>query len=250
MNEGVFAMRGKQYASQVLSLAQEVIDNQFGQISKAADTIYASLKEGGLLHVFGCGHSHILMEECFYRAGGLVPVNPIFETSTMLHEGAIKSSSIERMSGYAPLILDNYKVKKGEVMLIFSTSGINALPIEMALAAKEKGLTTVALTSLNYKDTASRYQTGEKLCDVVDIVIDTQTPCGDAVLTFEKSNVRAIPASSLLGVTILNVLMAEIVERYDQDGLTPPVFISGNLEGGLERNKAYLDEYKFKVKAL
>jgi len=243
-------MVGKQYASQALQLAQQVIDNQFGQISSAADRIYGSLKEGGLLHVFGCGHSHMFMEECFYRAGGLVPVNPIFETSTMLHEGAIKSSLIERMPGYAPLILGNHNVKKGEVLLIFSTSGINALPIEMALAAKEKGLTTIALTSLNYKDTASRYETGERLCDVVDLVIDTQTPCGDAIMTYEKSNVRAIPVSTLLGVTILNTLMAEIVERYDNDGLIPPVFISGNLEGGLERNKAYLDEYQFRVRAL
>ncbi|MCL2865083.1 MAG: SIS domain-containing protein [Lachnospiraceae bacterium] len=243
-------MIGKQYASQALDLALKAVDSQYEQILSAANIIYDSLKKDGLLHVFGCGHSHIFMEECFYRAGGLVPVNPIFETSTMLHEGAIKSSLIERMMGYAPFILDNYNTKKGEVLLIFSTSGINSLPIEMALAAKEKGLTTIAMTSLNYKDAVSRYPTGEKLCDVVDIVIDTQTPCGDAILDFEKSNVRAIPVSSLLGMTLLNTLMAEIIDCYEADNASPPVFISGNLEGGLERNKVYLEKYQFRVKAL
>lgn len=243
-------MVGKQYAVEVLGLAQQAVDNQYEAITKVADVIYESLKDGGLLHVFGCGHSHMLMEECFYRAGGLVPINPIFETATMLHEGAIKSSLIERMSGYASLILDNYAVKRGEVILIFSTSGINSLPIEMALAAKEKGLTTVAFTSLNYREAQSRYVSGEKLYEVVDYVVDNQAPQGDAILNFEQSQTRAIPASTVLSVTLLNVLMAEIVARFDENGLVPPVFVSGNVAGGMERNQNYLDAFKERVKAL
>ncbi|MCL2588511.1 MAG: SIS domain-containing protein [Oscillospiraceae bacterium] len=243
-------MIGKQYAEKILTLAGEAVDSQFDQIGKVADLVFASMKNGGLLHVFGCGHSHMMEEELFYRAGGLAPINPIFETATMLHEGAIKSSMIERMSGYAPYVLDDYDVKPGEVMLIFSNSGINSFPIEMALAAQEKGLTVVAFTSMNYKDAASRHPDGRKLCDIADIIIDTNAPKGDAMLHYEKSGVDAVPSSSILAMTLLNVLVAEIIERFDEAGLTPPVFISGNVEGGLERNQALLQKHKFKVKAL
>jgi len=243
-------MIGKQYAAEILELTQRVVDNQFEQITAAADRIYASLKEGGLLHVFGCGHSHMMMEECFYRAGGLVPINPIFETSTMLHEGAVKSSMIERMSGYAPLILDNYEVKAGEVILVFSTSGVNSLPIEMALAAKEKGLTVVAFTSLNYRNQQSRHESGKKLKDVADIVIDTQAKQGDAMVRYERIDISAVPGSTVISVTVLNTLIAEIIGRYDQEGLTAPVFVSGNIENGMERNQENIDKYRFKIKAL
>jgi len=243
-------MVGKQYASDVLDLAQKAIDSEYGQIRKVAAEIFKSLKDGGVLHVFGCGHSHMFMEECFYRAGGLAPVNPLFETSTMLHEGAVKSSLIERMSGYAPYVLDNYDVRPGEVILIFSQSGINSFPIEMAIAAKAKGLITVGFSSMNYRDAASRHPTGEKLCDVVDYVINNHSPYGDAMVAYEKSGVRAVPSSTVLSMMLLNMLIAEVIECYDQAGLRPPAFISGNTEGGMEYNKKFFDEYKPRVKAL
>ena len=243
-------MMGKQYAAQVLALAQGAIDDQYEQICKVAKVIFQSTKDGGLLHVFGCGHSHMMMEECFYRAGGFVAVNPLFETSTMLHEGAIKSSTIERMSGYAPAVLNNYQVAPGEVILIFSTSGINAFPIEMAEAAKEKGLTTVAFTSLNYRDAVSRHPGGLRLCEVVDFVINNHVPQGDAMLTYANSGITAVPSSTILSATLLNALIAEVLDCYDQAGLVPPAFVSGNVEGGAVRNQALLDAYRVRVRAL
>ena len=243
-------MVSKQYASDVISLMQTAVESEYEQILKVVAVIFESLKEGGVLHVFGCGHSHMFMEECFYRAGGIAPINPLFETSTMLHEGAVKSSLIERMSGYAPYVLDNYDTRSGEVMIIFSQSGINSFPIEMAVAAKEKGLTTVAFSSMNYKDAVSRHPTGEKLCDVVDYIINNHSPYGDAMVTYEKSGVKAVPSSTVLSMMLLNMLIAEIIDCFDKSGLTPPAFISGNVEGGMEKNKKFLDEYKARVKAL
>lgn len=242
-------MLSKVYADKVLALARQVMDTQSPRISQAADAIFASLLQDGLLHVFGCGHSHILSEECFYRAGGLVPINPIFETSTMLHEGAVKSSKIERMSGYAEVILCNYEVHADECLLIFSTSGINPLPIEMALAAKKKGLFVIAVTSGCYGDAYSRFRTGEHLADVADLVIDTQIPCGDAMLDLSPS-LSAVPGSTVIGSLLLNALIAEILERYQTSGLLPPVFTSGNTEGGYEKNTQYIESYKARVRAL
>jgi len=243
-------MVGKKYGSDVIGLAQTAIDSEYDKILQVAAVVFESLKNGGVLHVFGCGHSHMFMEECFYRAGGLAPVNPLFETSTMLHEGAVKSSLIERMSGYAPHVLDNYDTRPGEVILIFSQSGINSFPIEMAIAAKEKGLVTVGFSSMNYRDAASRHPTGEKLCDVVDYVINNHAPYGDAMVSYENSGVKAVPSSTVLSMILLNMLVAEVLECYDKANLRPPAFISGNTEGGMEYNKRFFDEYKPRVKAL
>lgn len=243
-------MLGKKYAEAVLELAQQTAESQIENISAAADMIYASIKQGGLLHVFGCGHSHMLCEECFYRAGGLVPVNPIFESSVMLHEGAVKSSSIERMSGYAPLILENFQVAAGEVIIIFSTSGINSMPIEMAIAAREKGMKVIAFSSTNYDGSMSRDKSGKRLPDFADLVIDNEIPRGDTMLTLEKSGVRAVPGSTVVGATLLNMLIAEIFERYEADGETPPVFVSGNTNGGYHQNQSYVKQYKNRVRAL
>lgn len=243
-------MLGKEYAASVLKMAEQAADSQQETIAGAADMIYASLKEGGLLHVFGCGHSHMLCEECFYRAGGLVPVNPIFESSVMLHEGAVKSSHIERMSGYASLILDNYQVFPGESIIIFSTSGINSLPIEMAMAAKDKGLNVIAFSSDNYDSSMSRDKSGKRLPDLSDIVINTGVPCGDAMIILPRSGSRAVPGSTVVSTVLLNMLVAEVLERYEQDGRTPPVFASGNAGDGLARNQVYIKEYKGRVKSL
>lgn len=243
-------MLGKKYADSVLSLANQVAENQYNTLSAAADMIFASLQGGGVLHVFGCGHSHIFCEECFYRAGGLVPVNPIFETSAMLHEGAVKSSHIEQMSGYAPLILDNYQVRAGEVIIIFSTSGINSLPIEMARYAKEKGLKVIAFSSNNYDRSQSRDKSGMRVPDYADLVIDTQVPKGDAMIELPDTGVRAVPGSTVVGTVLINMLIAEIMERYEQNGITPPVFTSGNTENGHEMNRGHIAAYKGRVKSL
>lgn len=241
-------MLGKEYADRALSLARQVMETQGAQIEAAADRIFASLRQDGLLHVFGCGHSHILAEECFYRAGGLVPINPIFESSAMLHEGAVKSSMVERMPGFARLILDNYATKPGECLIIFSTSGINSVPVEMALAARERGLTVIALTSGCYGGVAPRSKSG-RLQDVADLVIDTQIPKGDALLRI-RDDIRAVPGSTVVGCIVLNALIAEILERYTRAGLTPPVFVSGNTEGGFEKNRRYIEAYRGRVKSL
>ena len=243
-------MLGKEYVQKVLRLVEQATDSQYEQVQEAAGFIFESLKTGGLLHLFGCGHSNIPVEECFYRAGGLVPVNPIFESSLMLHEGAVKSSQLERLSGYAPLILDRHATKKGEAIIIFSNSGINSLPIEMAMAAKEKGLHVIALTSMSYAKEKSRHADGKKLYQVADIVIDTGIPHGDALVELESSKVCAVPGSTVVGTTLINMIIAEILALYDKEELQPSVFISGNVEGGFEKNSAYITEYSKVVKCL
>ena len=218
-------------------------------IAQVAGIIADSTMKDGLLHLFGCGHSHLAISEAFYRAGGFVPVNPIYETSAMLHEGAVKSSMVERMSGYAVHILDNYETRPGEVIIVFSNSGINSLPIEMALEAKVKGLIVVAVTSMAYKNEKSRHSSGKKLFQVADYVIDTKIPKGDGLVELTEGKIIA-PGSTAVCAAIVNMLICEIGEHYLRAGEAPPFFISGNVEGGMERNQSYIDRYRHRIKAL
>ena len=126
----------QQYYQTVSQTMEAIFSQETPKIEQAGAMLAETLKKEGLLYVFGCGHSHMLAEELFYRAGGLAPVYPIFETAAMLHEGAAKSSRIERMSGYAKHVMDRYPIGPNDCLLVVSTSGINPFPMEIAEAAK------------------------------------------------------------------------------------------------------------------
>ena len=219
------------------------------KIAQVAEVISGSLMNDGLLHVFGCGHSAALVSEAFYRAGGLVPVNPIYETSLMLNEGAVKSSMLERTHGYARHILDNYETRPGEVLIIFSNSGVNPMPVEMAIEAKAKGLVVVAVTSMEYRNEKSRHEGGKKLYEIADFVIDTKIPLGDGLTELTEGRTIA-PGSTVICAAVMNMLVCEIGEIYVRAGKTPPFFISGNIEGGMDHNKSYIEKYRSRIKSL
>lgn len=239
-----------QYATRIQEIIEDVKVSQAESIVQAAKLIAETIKNDGLLHLFGCGHSHILVEEVFYRAGGIVPVNPIFESSAMLHEGAVKSSKVEKMQGYAEHILNNYEVREGEVIVLFSTSGINSLPIEMAIEAKKRGLKIIAFTSSSYLGQASRHPSGNRLSDLADIVIDNKQPYGDALVEVPGTEMSMSSGSTVVGAFLLNMVMARTVEELQQLGVEPPIFKSGNVEGGAEYNQKYIQKYKSRIKHL
>jgi len=239
-----------EYLQQIVTHIRVVERSEMDNIRTASEWIADSIMEDGLLHLFGCGHSHLLVEDIFYRAGGLVPVNPIFETSVMLHEGAVKSSKIERMSGYAEHILDNYKLRSGEVFIVISNSGINSLPVEMALHAKAKGLRVIALCSSSYFGDESRHASGKRLKDIADLVLDNHMPHGDALVQLPSSSVKVASGSTVIGSLILNMVMTGVAERLTECGKEPPVYVSGNVEGGFERNQRYIERYKGRIKHL
>ncbi|ARK32405.1 sugar isomerase domain-containing protein [Halalkalibacter krulwichiae] len=243
-------MLERQYASKVCEVIEGVVETQNESIGDAAVLIAKSIQKDGLLHLFGCGHSHLLVEEVFYRAGGLVPINPIFETSAMLHEGAVKSSKIERMQGYAVHILNNYTLNEDEVIVLISNSGINCLPIEMAIEAKKKGLKVIAITSSSYLDRESRHPSGKKLHDLADIVIDNKLPYGDALVDIPNTPLKMSPGSTVVGAFLINMLMARVVEELQKLGVEPPIFVSGNVEGGMEYNQKYITKYQDRIKHL
>jgi uncharacterized phosphosugar-binding protein len=200
------------------------------------------------VHFFGAGHSHILCEDAFYRAGGLVPINPIFDVNLMLHNGAPRSSRLERMTGYAETFMESCNIRPGEIVFVISTSGRNGVPIDVALLAKEKGAKVVSITSLEYSmSQSSRHPSGKRLFEACDIYIDNHCPIGDALLSLEKFPMPLSPGSTIAGAYILQTILSTAIKIIVDKGLTPPVFLSGNLEGGDEHNKMLIEKYKGRI---
>ena len=241
-------------AIQYIEKVQEFIEHcksQSAAIDEGAKLIANAIKEDGVLHVFGCGHSQMYAEEVFYRAGGLVPVNPILEPSLSLRPSAPKSTWFERLEGYASLILDNEETHPGEVVLIASTSGRNAVPIEMALEAKKRGMFVIALTSSLFSEgVESRHPSGKKLHDIADVVLDGKAPKGDAIMELPSLDTKFGPISSVVGFTLIQALIVEVVNKLVQDGVTPPIWVSSNLDEGDAINREHIKAYKKRITCL
>ena len=129
-----------EYFNNIQKLFSRIVEEQMNNIEAAARIVADTLENGGRIHAFGTGHSHILAEEIFYRAGGLVNVNPILETGLMLHEGAAKSTSLERLEGYGEILFDMHGLKEKDVLFLFSNSGRNGVAIDLGIIAREKGV--------------------------------------------------------------------------------------------------------------
>lgn len=217
-------------------------------ISEAARLISDSLLAGGVWHLFGTGHSHIISEEVYYRAGGLAPVNAILFPALMQHEGPATSTKLERLTGLAQLLLDKEDIRSGEVLTIISNSGKNAVPVEMALLARKRGIKTIALTSLaQSKATTLGAGQTQKLFDVCDVVIDNCGSPGDAAVAVPDSDLATGPTSTLANVAIIQQIVVEVCQAFHASGSAAPLFKSANLPGGDEWNAALIEKYGARV---
>ncbi|WP_096186754.1 SIS domain-containing protein [Evansella halocellulosilytica] len=239
------------YFNEIRKLLTKIENEQKEILYTVAQQIVHSLENDGIIHLFGAGHSHMLGEEVFYRAGGLVPVSPIFEESLMLHEGALRSSMFERKNDYAQTFIKKADIRREDIVFVISTSGRNPVPIDVAQYAKEQGAYVVGITSLEYsKSQPSRHKSGKHLFDSVDAVIDNLSVKGDAVLTHEQVDIPFTPSSTVIGVSILNGIIAEVIAMIAEKGGTPPILLSGNIDGADEHNKKLIDKYKPRIPLL
>jgi uncharacterized phosphosugar-binding protein len=221
----------KRYFAELYRLLEKAERSQMDCIGQAGKVIADAIAQGGTLHVFGTGHSHMLAEELYVRAGGLTCVNAILEPCLMLHEDPVRAAELERQEGLAAEILAKQEMRAGDVLIVASNSGRNPVPIEMALLARERGLVVIALTSLAHSQAvASRHSSGRRLFEVADVVLDNGGEVGDAVLEVEGHPTRACPTSTVIGAAILNAVVAAAIEELLSTGFVPSILVSVNVD--------------------
>ncbi|MFQ5655996.1 MAG: sugar isomerase domain-containing protein [Candidatus Methylomirabilales bacterium] len=236
------------YTSAILRLLDRIEETQGEVLERGAEAVFQSLTQGGVLHVFGSGHSIAVAQEAFHRAGGLVPVNLIQEPFLSPLSPPKVSGRMERLSGVASIVLDRHDLRSGEVVIVVSNSGINVVPVELALEAKKRGLFVVAITALAHsRAVPPRHSSGKRLFEVADLFLDNCGEEGDAAVQYPGWSGRVGPTSAVAGIFLVNRLVCRVVERYLSEGLTPPVYMSSNLPGGDEHNRRLEAQFRGRI---
>jgi uncharacterized phosphosugar-binding protein len=233
------------YLDAVIRLLEEVRDTQEDAIEQASRRVAEAILADHLVYVFGASHAGILAQEMFYRAGGLVPVNPILPPGMTTDVRPVTlTSRLERLPGLGAQILAETPIREGDVLIVHSVSGRNAAAVEIAEGARQRGAFVIGLTSMAYSSAVQARKTGMKrLYEVVDLVLDDRAPLGDALVQVQGLEQRVAPASTVTGAAILHEVVVRAVEEIVRRSGDAPVFRSANLDGGDEYNRRWLDHY-------
>lgn len=232
------------YFAHLQSKLDQVLAHELPNIEQAAELVAQSCKNGGKFHVFGSGHSHMIAEELYLRAGGLALVHAILPPELMLHEMPNKSTYLERIEGYAKALADLYRLEEQDTILVISNSGRNAVPVEMCLEAKARGAGVIAMTSMKHSASCtSRHSSGLKMYQIAHVTIDNCANIGDASFPIEGLDYPIGPTSDAVGIAIAQALICRVVDKLVQQGIEPPIFKSSNVDGGDAHNNALFETY-------
>ncbi|MBQ7152377.1 MAG: SIS domain-containing protein [Clostridia bacterium] len=239
-------MNGSDYIQIVTKTIKKAYYEQKEAVGAAARLLAETIEQKHNVFVFGCSHAGIIAEEVFYRTGGLAVINPVFFPGMMLNTRPVTmTSSLERDPEIGRIIFEKNRIEKDDLLIIHSVSGRNAVPVEMALRAKEKGCRTVCLTNLSYSSSVkSRHPSGKRLFEVCDIVLDNKGDVGDAAVTVEGLPEKTGPTSTSVGTALMNAVIVDSINIMLKDGIVPPVLMSANLDGGDEHNEKMFREYR------
>ena len=234
----------ERYFAHMHAKLQEILEHEMPNIEKAATLVAESCKKGGKFYVFGAGHSHMVAEELYLRAGGLALVHAILPPELMLHEMPNKSTYLERMEGYAAALVELYRLEARDTILVISNSGRNAVPVEMCLEAKKKGASVIALTSMQHSSAcSSRHSSGLKMYQIADVTIDNWAEPGDAAFYVNGLDYPIGPTSNATGIVIAQALVCQVVDELVRSGMEPPIFKSSNMDGGDAHNNRMFETY-------
>jgi uncharacterized phosphosugar-binding protein len=237
-----------EYLDRSAAILARIRDTQLGPINLAADWCAGSILAGRLVHCFGSGHSRIPVEEIFPRYGSFPGFHPIVELSLTYHNQVVGANGqrqamfLERVEGFAEVILSNFVLDARDTALLFSTSGAGAVVIDMALGFRRRGVRTVAVTSLeNAGAVRSSHSSGRSLHEVCDLVIDTCVPAGDAVIRVPGLETPVSPVSTIGACAVANAVKAEVAGRLTEAG-EAPVVLSSSYFVGVQRARELFEE--------
>jgi uncharacterized phosphosugar-binding protein len=208
----------------------DIVESQLPEIQRAADWFAQSILAGRMVHIFGSGHSRIMVEEMWPRYGSFPGFNPIVELSLSFHNlvvgpnGQRQAMFLENASGLAERILRNFALRPADSAFVISSSGCNLVPIEMAQGFQKRGLKVVVLISRRHSEaSASKHASGKKLQDFADLVLDTGAPVGDAMVRIPGLETPVSPGSTIGGCLLVNAVKAEVAARLVAAGQPPKV---------------------------
>jgi uncharacterized phosphosugar-binding protein len=221
-------------------------------IDRAGVLVADAIGAGGVIHTFGSGHSHLIADEAFFRAGGIAAINPILDERLIFLKGALESTRAERETGLARELIEKESVERGDVAIIISNSGRNAVSIEMTSEMRARGVKIIAITSLEQsRASTSRHPSGHRLFELADLVIDNCVPDGDALLSLPGLSATVGASSTVAGAAVINSIIIEAVSQLLKRGERVPVLTSANVEGtSLDTLREVLKRYRDRIRYL
>ncbi|GGT24691.1 SIS domain-containing protein [Streptomyces chromofuscus] len=238
------------YLDAAIGLLQRVREEEAEAVASAGALLADTVASGGRLFAFGAGHSSLAAQDVVYRAGGLALMNLLAVPGVVGVDvmPATLGSALERVDGLAAAVLDSSPLRAGDVLVIISLSGRNALPVEMAINARALGVRVIGVTSVAYAtETTSRHASGTYLKDHCDIVLDSKIAVGDAELTHDSVPAPFAPASTVVTAALLQAVMATAAVDLADRGIEPPLLRSGNVDGGHDWNGRVLEQYRDRI---
>ena len=244
----------------ILEISKEFLDKiekrQAENFVKAGKIMGDKMIEGGLVKLVATGgHTYVPVLDMSHRAGAFVTVNPTLDVSSSPINGGTRSIRVERVHGYFRALMDYFRVKKGDVVIIFNNIGINAGTIDSALECKERGATVIGVGSSIWQedipmDHYTRHKSKKNLMDIADLFIDDYNPIGDTVIKIEGFDRTICPISTITDAYIVRRMEEETVKYMLSKGVKPKIWVSANCVGGDDANAEYEEEYWYKVKML
>ena len=235
------------YTSIIVDLINQAEEVNRNKIDGVAYCLYECIKNAGTIYLFGCGHSSLVVSDCFYRAGGLTNIQPIFVPALMLHESASLSSKLEKDEVNAKSVLADYNITENDILFVISVSGINGVPIEIAKEGCARGAKVIGLCSSNYFNEQSRHSSGLHLKDYCNICIDNCVPKGDAVLEL-RSGATAVPVSTAVTSYLVQCCIYEALLKCQANDIQPKIFGSGNISCNVKSNDEIVEDLKGRIK--
>jgi uncharacterized phosphosugar-binding protein len=236
------------FMAEAQALLDRLASTQGEALEQASQWCAEAIAADGLVHLFGTGHSRIPLEEMFPRYGSYPGFNPIAELSMTFHtqivgaNGQRQAMFIERMPGLAEVILSNFSFRPREVMIVFSASGLSAVPVEMARGARQRGLRVIAVTSVEQSMSSEPDPAvGTRLLDEADLVIDLCTPHADALVEIEGLDTPVGPGSTITAVAIVNSIKVRTAQLLVERGAMPPVITRASVVGA-ERSRSLFEQ--------